>query len=537
MGPGILTIRASFFLRKINIAFKILKWYHINMLLEMHCHTSRYSRCSQIDPVTLVRQVKKKELQGVIITEHHYLWEEDEIKALRVEAELDENFLIMAGQEVETDLGHVLVFGPEVTIGESISLKDLRESFPEAGLVWAHPFRDGNIPDEKKLLNPMLDAIEIFSMNHSPKENYLGLKTWHKYKFTAISGSDVHANGMAGAYPTQFDHPVLNMQDIVVEIKKSRCKPFFKEIPKSGTNIMVTEITIGTKGDDESRNRILLKNITDDKKWIATKVSSGITAFLYRNGFGEGQFRVPCIIDVNDAERLIIESGERGKNLFDLLSHVDKKIGMDYFKLAARWLARFHNKGVREGDAESAMKRERKRFDSYLNSFARSKSPYLKQIKPVIDFVKNKEEEIYSKKKDLFILNHGDYHPKNIIIGQDRQHDITTLFISVIDFGSAILFPRSFDVGYFLSQFESQFYAYPEILAYCRESDFIDTYTKEVDNIYPGFLEDVKLFRLRANLSIASYLIKVGKGQSPEMKALISQCITPKTLQTDNVNL
>ncbi|MEK7867942.1 MAG: phosphotransferase, partial [Candidatus Omnitrophota bacterium] len=67
----------------------------------MHCHTSKYSRCSQVSAASLVRQVKKKELQGVIITEHHYLWEEDEIKALRVEAELDENFLIMTGQEVE----------------------------------------------------------------------------------------------------------------------------------------------------------------------------------------------------------------------------------------------------------------------------------------------------------------------------------------------------------------------------------------------------------------------------------------------------
>ena len=293
---------------------------------------------------------------------------------------------------------------------------------------------------------------------------------------------------------------------------------------------MITEITIGTKGDDESRNRIILKNITDDKKWEAAKSSSGITAFLYKNGFGEGQFRVPGIIEINDRERLIIEDGQRGKNLFDLLTHVDKSIGIDYYRMAAQWLARFHNKAIREGDAEGALKKERKRFKSYLDSFAKTGNPYLRQIKPVINFVKNKEEDIYSNRRDSFILNHGDYHPKNIIIGQDRQHDITTLFISVIDFGNAILFPRSFDAGYFLSQFESQFYAYPEILKYCRESDFIDTYMKEADNIPSGFVEDIKLFKLRANLSIASYLIKVGKGQSPEMKAVISRCVTSQSL-------
>nr|MBU1328062.1 phosphotransferase [Candidatus Omnitrophota bacterium] len=501
------------------------------MLLEMHCHTSRYSRCSQAGAASLVMQVKRKELQGVIITEHHYLWEEDEIKALKIEAELDENFLIMAGQEVETDIGHVLVFGAKRTIEEEISLKDLRAFFPDAGLVWAHPFRNGNIPDEKELLNPILDAIEIFSMNQTPKENYLGLKAWHKYKFTASSGSDAHTEGMAGAYPTQFDHSVTTMQDLVTEIRKSRCRPFFKEIPKSGTNIIVTEITIGTKGYDESRSRIIMKNITDDKKWLAAKSSSDINAFLCKNGFGEGQYRVPDIIYVNDKEKLIIETGQRGKNLFDLLTHVDKTIGLNYFRLAAQWLARFHNKNIKYGDIEGAIKKERKRFDSYLNSFVRTNNPYLKKIEPVINLVKDKEEEMYLKARDSFILNHGDYHPKNIIIGQDKQQDITTLFISVIDFGNSILFPRSFDVGYFLSQFESQFYAYPEISKYCIESDFIDTYIKESDIVLPDFMDEVNLFKIRANLSIAAYLIKVGKGQSLEMEVLISRSNTKTTLQ------
>ena len=495
------------------------------MLLEMHCHTSRYSRCSQIDPVSLLKQVKKKELQGIVITEHHYLWKEDELKVLKVEAELDDNFVILSGQEVGTDIGHVLVFGASRTIEKEISLKDLRVDFPETALVWAHPFRNGGMPDEKKLLNPLLDAVEIFSMNQTSKENYLGLKAWHKYKFTAISGSDTHAEGMAGIYPTQFDHPVLTIDDLVTGIKKSRCRPFFKEIPKSGTNIIVTEVTIGTKGDDESRNRIILKNITDDKKWEAAKLSSDIGAFLYKNGFSGGQFRVPGIIDINEKERLIIEEGQRGKNLFDLLAHVDRSIGMNYFKLSAEWLARFHNKGIRRGDPELVIKRERKRFDSYLNSFIKTKSPYLKKIEPVISLVKDKEEEFFLKHKNLFILNHGDYHPKNIIIGQDRQQDITTLFISVIDFGSSLMFPRSFDVGYFLSQFQSQFYAYPGILEYCSQADFIDIYIKESNSIPVDFMDQINLFKIRANLSIASYLIKVGKGESPEMEALVSRCL------------
>ena len=87
------------------------------------------------------------------------------------------------------------------------------------------------------------------------------------------------------------------------------------------------------------------------------------------------------------------------------------------------------------------------------------------------------------------------------------------------------MFLRSFDVGYFLSQFQNQFYAYPEILEYCSQADFIDTYIKESNNIPVDFMDQVNLFKTRANLSIASYLIKVGKGEGPEMGALVSRCL------------
>ena len=37
------------------------------------------------------------------------------------------------------------------------------------------------------------------------------------------------------------------------------------------------------------------------------------------------------------------------------------------------------------------------------------------------------------------------------------------------------------------------------------------------------FMQEVLLFKLRANLSIASYLIKVGKGESADMRDLIKE--------------
>ena len=494
------------------------------MLLEIHCHTSAHSKCSQVDPVTLVKQVVKKQLQGVIITEHHYLWPEDELLRLRREAEVNDSFLILSGQEVETDMGHVVAFGAGSSIEKPLSLDELRRAFPEAALVWAHPFRSGKIPSDKAFCDARLDAIEIFSSNHTPKENYLGLAMWHKHKFTAVSGTDTHAKVTAGILPTQFDHPVKNMTDLADEIKNGRCKPFFKEIPKSGSNIVVTEITLGTKGEDEMRDRIILKEFSDEKKWEKMRGTLEVTKSIYEKDFASGLYRVPKILYVNDGEKMVIEEGQRGKSLFELIDNVSAAAGAEYFRMAARWLARLHNAGCRTGAAREAHDREKKRMKGYLKSFSETKSPYLEDAKKLIDLVDAGEDRVFSAQAERLVLCHGDYHPKNIIIGQDKTHDISTLFISVIDFGSVISAPRAFDVGYFLAQFRSQFRANDRILNAYSDDDFVSAYLADCAGVEKeAFRGEVRFFEMRANLSIASFLIKVGKGTSPEMGDVMSR--------------
>jgi len=498
------------------------------MLLEIHAHSSRHSRCSHIDPVRLVRQVAKKKLQGIIITEHHYLWSQEELARLRTDAQIDDLFLVLAGQEVETDSGHVLVLGADRTIPERILLRDLRRTFPDAALVLAHPFRNGTVPKTDDLLNPDLDAVEIFSSNQTTRENYFGLRAWHDHKFCACAGSDTHAEDTAGVLPTLFDHLAGSIADVAAEIRKKRCRPFFKEIPKSGSTIVVTEITIGTKGDDELRPRIILKSIRDERRWNDAETALKIADELYHRGFSDGVFRIPKIIDINETERLIIEEGQRGKSLFDLLISVDPLVGARYFELSARWLARLHNAGLALENREKTLPRELKKLESYRNSFVESGSPYRDKADILIDFVKEEESRVLSAASEGFVQLHGDYHPKNIIIGQDRMQDISTLFISVIDFGNSFLFLPAFDVGYFLSQFLSQFAAFPAVLANYRESDFIKYYRSEATGISSDLSDHTILFKIRANLSIASFFIKVGKGQSEEMAVIFERSLSLK---------
>jgi len=103
------------------------------------------------------------------------------------------------------------------------------------------------------------------------------------------------------------------------------------------------------------------------------------------------------------------------------------------------------------------------------------------------------------------------------------MNDPDTMYISVIDFANSFLFLPAFDVGYFLAQFSSQFCDYPEILKNYDEKAFLSAYFGASSPVSEGFMKDLALFKLRANLSIANYLIRVGKGETREFRDLFDK--------------
>ena len=340
------------------------------MLLEMHCHTAEHSPCSHVNAVDLTRQVSAKGLQGLVFTDHHYLWPMEEIQEVRVKAGVPDYFVMLSGQEVTTgDEGDVLVYGADISIDRGIHLAEIRSRYPEAALILAHPFRNGVKPDVKILLNTVLDGIEIFSSNHSVVENSRGLKAWHIHKFTAIAGTDTHGGSYAGVYPTLFDHPVQTMHDLVMDLRKGRCRPFFKEISRAGTNIRVEEITIGTKGVNETRERIIIKNINSNEQWKSAKKADDIMRAISEYGFNSGRYRVPLPIDSDEENMTLIEQGIRGKNLFERIIATNPENGRHYTKLAAQWLAAMHGLRLRVTHPDEFLDSEQSHFMRYIDRF------------------------------------------------------------------------------------------------------------------------------------------------------------------------
>jgi len=490
--------------------------YPIPMLIEMHAHSSEHSSCSSIPASDLVRQVCAKGLQGIVFTDHHYLWDVDELRRVRRAAAVPDHFLIIAGQEVRTpELGDVLVYGAGETLLRGTPLGEIRERFPDAALVWAHPYRGGKSPDDANLL--LTDGVEIFSSNHTVRENSRALRDWHRLRFTAIGGTDTHGSGYAGLYPTLFDHPVSTVLELAVEIRKGRCLPFLKEIPRSGANSMVTEVTIGAKGMDEVRERIIIKSISNRRKWSTAERAYRITDAIARHGFQGGPYRVPVPIDEDHDTMTLIEQGVRGKSLFDKLLTASREDGLLYVRMAARWLAGLHGCRLRITPRHEFLEREQDRLAKYLERFTSISHRHASRAGEILGVVASEETRRYGNHPELLVQGHGDFHPKNVFIGQDSQENRDTLFAAAIDFESSLCLPPAFDVGCFLAQFQNQFYPHGEILTAIPEGVFLDAYLEASGNPDGDFLSQVELFRARTNMSIAAYLIRLGLGESPDL--------------------
>jgi 3',5'-nucleoside bisphosphate phosphatase len=482
------------------------------MVLEMHSHTAEFSSCSHVAAVDLVRRACELGLQGIVLTDHHHLWPVEELLRLRRLAAVPDHFLILSGQEVTTfDVGDVLVYGADVTIRKGTPLPIIRARFPQAAIVWAHPYRDQQQPTPERLLNPLLDGVEIFNSNQTHLENTRGLRDWHRYRFTAIAGTDTHAVNYTGTFPTLFDHPLASVTELAAELRRGGCRPFFQEIPHSGSNIQLIELTLGAPGG--IGERVIVKELQAEK-WANADRSFHIMTELHRLGFPAGPYRLPRPLARDVESRTLVEQGIRGVTLYDDLLSAGPDRARDTLELAARWLARLHGMGLRITPPEEFLALEEALFSVFLAAFTATGHRQTRRAGEVLDHILQVERRLYHGHPERLVQGHGDFNPKNILLGQEDGAD---RFAAAIDFDYSCCLPPALDVGTMLAQLRQQFFGHPEVLKGAPEPLFLAGYRQAGGGSGALFPLEVELFRARANLSIAYYLIKVGLGEGQDI--------------------
>lgn len=191
------------------------------MRFDLHMHTTRHSPDSRMDPFALVRRAQQIGLEGVVITEHDWLWTETELEELRSAAP---GLVVLAGIEVTTREGHFLTYGvhdPDA-VPRGIGVADLcREVHRQGGaVVAAHPYRWGQpFDDILQREKPELDGLELMTSNMDADCRRRAAVVQRERGLAGLGSSDAHQEDVLGVCYTDFSTTVRTLPELVSAIQ------------------------------------------------------------------------------------------------------------------------------------------------------------------------------------------------------------------------------------------------------------------------------------------------------------------------------
>jgi len=201
------------------------------MRIDLHTHTSPRSPCSSLDPLELIREATRLELDGICLTEHQVVWQPGEIAELAQETPVK----IFRGNEFTTNQGDILVFGYEEDIKELLTIDELRDRVAAAGgfMIAAHPFRGFKtfgigqlqMTVEQACSRKMfdyVDALEIRNGKVSDEENEMAARVADRLGLPGTAGSDAHRLDEVGKWVTDFERAIENEQELIEELRAGR---------------------------------------------------------------------------------------------------------------------------------------------------------------------------------------------------------------------------------------------------------------------------------------------------------------------------
>jgi predicted metal-dependent phosphoesterase TrpH len=183
----------------------------------LHLHT-KYSKCSNCEPGKILEVTKKQGFTGIAITDHNTIRGALETKKLNK----DDEFEIIIGEEVSTDIGHVLIYYVEEAIMPGNVEDVIRAAREQKSIcVLAHPYnliasKIGALVKfeaaRKTLSKNDADKVELFDAIEGfnarcllNKDNILAQKLAETYNKPAIAGSDAHFPNEIGNAWIEFD--------------------------------------------------------------------------------------------------------------------------------------------------------------------------------------------------------------------------------------------------------------------------------------------------------------------------------------------
>ena len=200
-----------------------------SMILDLHCHSDR-SEDSRAPLETYLKWLERKRdvlpIDGIVLTEHRQWDPSADYRHLEDEY----GFRILRGAEVETDYGHVLLYGVNDDMTRRFDFADVRLSAQQViaevarmGGVAApcHPGRPTIGLCEHYESKPVLEgvvAVEALNGGSRKGENERVQGVIDRYGYGAFGGSDAHLVSLIGICATEFDQDVKTIDDLVAAL-------------------------------------------------------------------------------------------------------------------------------------------------------------------------------------------------------------------------------------------------------------------------------------------------------------------------------
>ncbi len=197
------------------------------MILDLHNHSIK-SDDGRAKVGNYCQWIRKRELpiDGFVLTEHRQFDAESDYRPL----EDEHGLLILKGSEVETDYGHVLVFGVNEDLLQAFDFGAidlelatvLRESQRcGAVAVPCHPGRPNvGLCAHYDSRGPVdgVRVIETLNGGSRAGEDAWALALAEKYGYRGIGGSDAHIVSHIGRSATKFESEIRSMDELMVAL-------------------------------------------------------------------------------------------------------------------------------------------------------------------------------------------------------------------------------------------------------------------------------------------------------------------------------
>ncbi len=203
------------------------------MILDLHTHSIK-SDDGRAKVENYCKWVRSKDvpIDGFVLTEHRQHDFESDYSALAEQHDL----VILKGSEVETEYGHVLVFGVTEALTEAfdfsridLPLEMVLETSEAHGAVAVpcHPGRPrvGMFAHTEELGIPQgVKIVEIYNGGSRDNEDKIAIDNAEELGYLGIGGSDSHIVSHIGRCATEFSQNIKTMDDLVGALKSGDFK-------------------------------------------------------------------------------------------------------------------------------------------------------------------------------------------------------------------------------------------------------------------------------------------------------------------------